>query len=172
MMKSLIAILLMSTTANAAKIPCKIKLPLVHDGCQGDWCAAVNHLLVEQDVDLVKDIQSKTVIQKIKKGTKIKKPFGFELEVKRSGIYRVIDKSFDLESTKYRLKRGMAFEVLYDAGQGYFAICVENDIEKHRFGESAEMIESVKADDWIKVKLDGKISGYVKRNDVKVISAE
>jgi len=157
----------------AAKVPCKIKMPLYQKGCQGDWCVAgVSYLIADHDIDLVKDLQTKTVMQKIPKGTKMNKPFSFEMVIKRAGLRRVIEKTFELEDQRYSLKRGTVFEVLYDAGQGNYAICVENDIVKLELKNNAEELAPIKGEEWIKVKLDPKTSGFVKYSEVKIINDE
>ena len=93
--------MLFSGVANAAKVPCKMKLPLVLTGCQGEGCTSVAYLMTDHAVDFVKDLETKTVIQQIKQGTKIKRPFNFAIEVKRPGIYKVMDKTIEKDRSEY-----------------------------------------------------------------------
>lgn len=172
MMKALLLFAWMVGAAHAAKIPCKIKMPMIQDGCQGDGCSFFSHLILDHDVDLLKDVQTKALVQKILKGTKIKKPFSFAIEVKRPGIYKVIDKTIEFEYPKYTLKRGTVFEVLYYADKGKYGVCIEDKIAELVLDQYAEMLEPAKTEDWIKVRLDTKTSGALKRSDVKVISSE
>jgi len=158
--------------ALAAKIPCKIKLPSIQNGCQGEGCSMVASLVLNQDQDLVRDLQSKTVIKNLKKGLKIKGPFSFAIEVKRSGIYRAIEKAIPVEGKSTKLASGVAFEVMADRGVGTFDVCIDSEVVSVALNEDAEMLEPIKADDWIKVKLDATTTGYLKRNEVKVISSE
>jgi len=161
-----------TASADAAKIPCKLKLPYITEGCQEDGCKVVYQVVFDRETQLVKDLQSKEVLQKVTLGTKVKKPFEFAIEVKRPGIYRTLDRSFDLANEKYRLRKGVLFEVFYYAGAGHYAVCVEDKMEKVQLKNDAEALEPIKTQEWIKVKLDAKISGFVKRNEVRVISAE
>ena len=161
-----------SGVAQAAKIPCKVKLPSILDGCQGEGCTMILHLVMNQDQDVVKDLQTKTVIKSLKKGTKINGPFSFLIEVRRSGIYRAIEKTIPVKDSAVKLTTGSPFEVMADRGNGNFDVCVENDVIQIALKEDAEMLEPIKADDWIKVKLDATTSGFLKRSEVKVISSE
>jgi hypothetical protein len=161
-----------AVSADAAKIPCKIKLPYITEGCQEDGCKVVYQIVFDRETQLVKDIQSKEIVQKVALGTKVKKPFEFAIEVKRPGIYRTLDQSFDLANEKYRLRKGVLFEVFYYAGAGHYAVCVEDKIEKVQLKNDAEALDPAKTQEWIKVKLDTKTSGFVKRNEVRIISAE
>jgi len=171
-MNTIFFLLFFSAPSEAAKVPCKIKLPSIQKGCTGEGCTVVSSIEIFKDVDAVKDLQTKTVLVHLKKGMKIKAPYEFAVEVRRPGIYRSVEKKISVPGKTLVLTPLTAFEVMVNRGVGNYDVCIENEVISMALKEDAEEVEPIQTIDWIKVQLDPKTSGFLRRSDVKVISAE